>query len=202
MASHNTMLNTDKTQFDNHDILKLDANVFAPMLDECLIARNPPLFVEPLLMVEDFTNEEFANVFLDHFDDTSLTLSRRFSKDNNPALLNKDQWLRASTQLMAMIQCGIYHSFPIDDIPTFVLSLRPNEDSALKVFGSVVRSLNYFLTNLPDLEDTAQWHQCARCLKVSSPSVSEEDWEAALITCQHHADAARAFILNATIRSF
>ena len=84
------MSNTDRTQFDDHDILKLDANVFAPMLDECLVARNPPLFVEPLLMVEDFANEEFTNVFLDHFDDTSLTLSHGFSKDNNLALLNKD----------------------------------------------------------------------------------------------------------------
>ena len=84
---------------------------------------------------------------------------------------------------MATIQRGIYYSFPINDVPTFISSLGPNEDSALKVFGSMVRSLNYFLTNLPDPEDTAQWCQCARCLKVSSPSVSEEDWEAALMTC-------------------
>jgi hypothetical protein len=47
-----------------------------------------------------------------------------------------------------------------------------------------------------------QWHQCARCLNVSSTTIFNKDWEATLLTCQQHADAARASILNATIRDF
>jgi hypothetical protein len=194
------MSNPDKTHIDNHDILKLDANVFAPMLDEHLVAHNPPLLVEPPLMAEDFANEEFANIFLDHFDDTTLALSQGFTKDDNPALLNKDQWLRASAQVMATIQNGLYHSFPINDLPTFISSLGPDEDSAIKVFATAVRALHYFLTDLPDPK--SQWRQCSRCLKVSSTSVMEDNWEVALLTCQQHVNAARASILNATIRDF
>ena len=41
------MSNTDSTHINDHNVLKLDANVFAPMLDEHLVARNPPLAIEP-----------------------------------------------------------------------------------------------------------------------------------------------------------
>ena len=102
------MSTTNNTHIDNNNILKLDAKVFAPMLDEHLVAHNPPLFIEPPLTCKNFTNKEFTNVFLDHFDNTVLTLTHGFTKGDNSTILNKDQWLRASAQLMAAIQHSLY----------------------------------------------------------------------------------------------
>jgi hypothetical protein len=195
------MSNTDSTHINDHNVLKLDANVFAPMLDEHLVARNPPLAIEPPLTHEDFVSQEFADIFLDHFDDTTTAVARGFTKGDDIAILNKEQWLRASAQIMAAIQRGLYNSFPLDNIPNFIASLGPDENSATKVFGEAVGALNFFLTDLPS-PDSGTWRQCARCLKISSTTVSEDDWAATLQTCNQHADAARASILNATIRDF
>ena len=195
------MSNTDSTHINDHDVLKLDTNVFAPMLDEHLVARNPPLTIEPPLTHEDFISQEFADIFLDHFDDTTTAVARGFTKGDDIAILNKEQWLRASAQIMAAIQRGLYNSFPLDNIPNFIASLGPDENSTTKVFGEAVGALNFFLTDLPS-PDSSTWHQCARCLKISSTTVSEDDWAATLQTCNQHADAARASILNATIHDF
>jgi hypothetical protein len=45
-----------------------------------LVAHNPPLIVSPLLAHEDFANEEFTNVFIDHFDNTTTTLAQGFTE--------------------------------------------------------------------------------------------------------------------------
>ena len=106
------MLNTDSTHINDHDVLKLDAKVFAPMLDEHLVAQNPPLTIEPPLTHEDFVRQEFADIFLDHFDNTTMAVACGFTKGNNIAILNKEQWLRASAQIMAAIQCSCCRRSP------------------------------------------------------------------------------------------
>jgi hypothetical protein len=112
-------------------------------------------------------------------------------------MLNKHQWLRASAQIMAAIQRGLYQSFPLESTETFVRDLGPEGDAATRVFCEASASIAYFLTHPPT---TAESSQCARCLEVSSSTVTGETWEATLRTCNRDADVARLTIINATIR--
>jgi hypothetical protein len=75
-------------------------------------------------------------------------MARSFTKGDNIAILNKEQWLRASAQIMPAIQHSLYNSFPLDNIPNFIAFLSPDENSTNKVFGEAVGALNFFLTDL------------------------------------------------------
>jgi len=70
----NTMIMATTAITDNQ-ILCLDANIFTPTLGEYLVTRNNPIQVSIPLIEADFSDASFRGTFLDHFDDTILTIS-------------------------------------------------------------------------------------------------------------------------------
>ncbi len=141
------------TNDNNHDTLYLDPQVFAPMLNDNLVAHNPTLHISNPLTVADFTDTKFGDTFVDNLDDILDTITYGF-KDNQPSsALNKEQWLWATAQIMATIHQGLYKTFPLEDMLEFLATLGLDDTTA-------VGTLSYYLKNMSG----THWKQCTRCL--------------------------------------
>jgi len=181
---------------DAHNTLYLNSKVFAPMLDDDLVARNPTLHIKNPLTVVDFAKDNFSDTFIKNLNNTTNTIAYGF-QDNKPDwALNKEQWLQAAAQIMAAIHQGLYKAFPLEDTLEFLASLRPDDTTAAGILTVAAGALNYYLKNTSG----TQWKQCACCLRVAGDTISEDRWEAELLTCNQHADATRLLIINTTIR--
>jgi len=175
---------------DAYNTLYLNPKVFAPILDNDLVAYNPTLHIENLLTVADF-----SDTFIENLNDTTDTITYGFQDNKLDWALNKEQWLQAAAQIMATIHQGLYKAFPLEDTPEFLASLRPDNTTTTGILAVVAGALNYYLKNTSG----TQWKQCARCLQVSGDTISKDCWEAELLTYNQHADAIRLLIINTTI---
>jgi len=91
LATATPTINIATTAITDDHILCLDANIFTPTLDEYLVARNNPIKVTIPLKGADFSDASFGGIFLDHFDDMVLTISRGYNDSEPELFLNKTQ---------------------------------------------------------------------------------------------------------------
>jgi len=70
---------------DTHATLYLDPKVFAPMLDDNLVAHNPTLHIENPLTVVDF-----GDMFIKNLNDTIDTITYSFQGNKPDRALNKE----------------------------------------------------------------------------------------------------------------
>jgi hypothetical protein len=187
--------------FNNDNVLKLEVDIFLPLLNQDLVARNLPITLTQPLAPTDFTDNKFGTTILDIIEDISFFMKCSFSNNDLANHLNKNQWLRATTQVMAAIHQGLYDSFPVNNAKSFLEALGPDRDEATHAFRLAVGTLNYFFTQPPATTE-GRWEQCAHCLKISNTNITEEAIQPLLKTCNQDADSARLIILNATIRNF
>jgi hypothetical protein len=186
---------------DDNDVLKLDTDLFLLLLNNDLIACNLPVEVCNPLTPADFSDMKLGNTITDVLDDITFFMKHGFNDSDPTHRLTKDQWFRAATQTIAAIHQGLYNTFLVDNAKTFIATLSPDGNKATRTLALATKTLNYFFTN-PLTSQQGDWQQCARCLKVSSPSITEANHKALLLRCNQDADATRLTILNATIRSF
>ncbi len=135
------------TTADNHDTLYLNPWVFAPMLSNNLVACNLTLHITNALTITNFADTEFGDTFIDNLNDVINTIAYGFYMDQPGSALNKEQWLQATTQLMATSHQGLYKAFPLKDIPEFLASLGPDDMTAIGTFAEAIGTLNYYLKN-------------------------------------------------------
>jgi hypothetical protein len=192
------------SQAFNADISTGDPTLFEPLLREDLTTLPPPFHILNPLRGPDFANGK-DNAFYD-----ALLAIQGFFKDgyedhpdnDDPdGFITRPQFIRGAAQLITAITEGIRVSFPLNDIPGFLIDLGPDELSSLKVFSEAVASLNMYLTN-PSALKPSQWQQCLCCLQVAHVSVTKDNWWAHFATANQHAAITRSTILNATIRNF
>jgi hypothetical protein len=187
--------------FDDDNILKLEVDIFLPLLNQDLVAQNLPITLTQPLTLADFANNKLGTIILDVVEDSTFFMKRGFSDDDPANCLNKNQWLRAATQIMAAIHQGLYDSYPVDDTKSFLNALGPNGDEATQAFGLTVGTLNYFFMQ-PPATTKGGWEQCARCLKISNTTITEGALHPLLKICNQDADTTRLTILNTTMQDF
>ena len=99
--------------FDDNDILKLEADIFLPLLNQDLVACNLPLTLTQPLALANFMDNKLGNTILDILEDITFFMKCSFTNNNLANCLNKNQWLRASTQIMVAIHQGLQYMIHI-----------------------------------------------------------------------------------------
>jgi hypothetical protein len=204
--AHPDIMSNDPKVFDT-DIVTRDLSLFAPLLQEDLSKLPPPFSISKPLPSLDFpeeTEDDGHNTFLSDLESLVDYVKQGYNNDPDRDIgltVTSSQFIRGAAQLVATITAGIRTTFPFTDTPQFLRQLGPGELESLKVLTEAISSLNMYFTD-PTAQTPNSWQQCLRCLKVAHVSITEDDWWAHYATSNQHAAAARASILNATIRSF
>jgi len=199
-------MSNDPQAFDA-DISTGDTSLFAPLLQEDLTELPPPFTITNRLTRSDFPEQdpdEAPNTFLSDLESIEEYFEQGYFDDPDRDLcltLDKNQFIRGTAQTMAAIMKGICSTFPLNDSPSFLCTLGPDELASFKVLAKAVGSLNHYLTN-PTALNPERWQQCLCCLQVAHVSITEDDWWAHFQTANQNAAAARQMILNTTIRNF
>jgi hypothetical protein len=145
---------------DDNDVLKLDADLFLPLLNNDLVTCNLPIKVHNPLTPADFSDTKLGNTIMDILDNITFFMKHGFDDSDPTHHLSKDQWFCAATQTIATVHQGLYNTFPVDDAKTFINSLGPDGDEAAHTLALATKTLDYFFTNPPTCQQ-GDWQQCA-----------------------------------------
>jgi hypothetical protein len=132
---------------DDNDILKLDTNLFLPLLNDVLVAHNLPMELTNPLTPTNFSDMKLSNIITNILDDITFFLKHGFNNNDPTNHLSKEQWFCTASQTIAAIYQGLYKLFPVDNARTFIDGLGPNRDKAMHSLVLATSTLHYFFTN-------------------------------------------------------
>ena len=157
------------------DLVRLDADTFAPILKEDL-TREPPFIITKPLQIEDFAEDAgFATAFLQDLNTVIINIAGGFHGPDAPlnpsAVLNREQWLRSVAQIITAIQQGAQHNYETSDVNNPYAGISQEEINALHELACANRNLATFFTK-DRVKGPTNSNQCVRCLQVSGITVT------------------------------
>jgi hypothetical protein len=177
---------TDNEHIDNSSSIASESNKLLMQQISCIFLptlcpdnyepMNPYNAIVPLTEA-DFQSD--PSLGLTHISDLSSLHDILALSFKDRARLNREQWLRTTTQLFAVALKGFSDSCPDSLTPDFLTDLGPDEAAALNGLSTIVTSFNRFFNNPSSLHLT-EWDQCLRCLKVNHLTITQDHYEARL----------------------
>jgi hypothetical protein len=183
----------------NDGIMKFMSRIFAPMLKEDFLEHVSQFAIENPLSAEAFVMDDNGDTPFDEISKVQDILSDGFHP--GMATLTRDQWMRTATLVIVATIDGLRSSCPDNRSPVPFADLNLDETNSLSVLGKAIGTLERYFTD-PLAENPSEWQQCLRCLKTNHIEVTQEHWNAQLLTCGQMTEATMSSILNKYARDF
>ena len=183
---------------------RLDAKVFQPKLFENFVETDYYLHIDNPLTAADFPSSattegsDDESSFVTDLKDVIDEIKPGFLPGNT---LNRNQWSRACAQLLAAMHRGLRKSHNKPGAPAYFTDMDPDEENAFLVLGKAAAAFARFFSD-PTTKNPSEWQQCARCLEFSHTTITQDHWEAQLMSCGQHVNEAKLNLINAQIRLF
>jgi hypothetical protein len=183
---------------------RLDAKVFQPKLFENFVEMDYYLHIDNPLTAADFPSSattegsDDESSFVMDLKDVIDEIKPGFLPGNT---LNRNQWSRACAQLLATMHRGLCKSHNKPGAPAYFTDMDPDEENAFLVLGKAAAAFTRFFSD-PTTKNPSEWQQCARCLEFSHTTITQDHWEAQLMSCGQHVNEAKLNLINAQIQLF
>jgi hypothetical protein len=116
-------------------------------------------------------------------------------------MLNRNQWARACAELLAGMHRGLRKSHNKPSALAYFTDMDPDEESAFLSMGKAAKSFACFFSD-PTAQNPTEWQQCARCLEVSHTTITQDHWEAQVLSCGQHVNDAKLGLMRSQISLF
>ena len=183
---------------------RLDANVFQPMLFENFVEMDYHLHIDNPLTAADFPSSattegsDDESTFVMDLKDILTEIKSGFLPRN---MLNCNQWARACAELLAGMHCSLRKSYNEPGAPAYFTNMDPDKESAFLSMGKAAKSFTHFFSD-PTMKNPTEWQQCACCLEVSHTTITQDHWEAQVLSCGQHVNNAKLSLMHSQIRLF
>jgi hypothetical protein len=183
----------------NDGFIKFMSHIFTPVLKDDFSEHVSPFAIKNPLTAESFYIDEDSDTPFEEIEKVQDIISDRF----HPGLttLTCNQWLCTATLIVIAIIDGLRSTCPNNLTPVPFMDLNLDETNSMNILRKAIGALERYFTD-PLAEYPSQWQQCLRCLKVNHIEVTQEHWQAHLLTCGQMTEATMTSILNKYCRDF